>query len=118
MILKTEGMLKFTRKNAIKFIERVIKENISNDLIIGMLNVLHPDNQCQIVEEEDDVTYVVVTYEELYRRCNNSLLIDFGLNPWYINEGGDPQNTIRLSWIQAIRFMSQHEYDGRCKKFS
>jgi hypothetical protein len=68
----------------------------------------------ETLDEDPKEELVTVTYREILKRCDYSGLTWFGVNPHYLNEGGDPTAIKDLTKHQALYFMTEEEFAGRC----
>ena len=71
-------------------------------------------------EKEEGGMGVEVTYREIFRRVGgNYFALDaLGVNPWYLSEGGNPEEG-RIVGVNSagILGMTVGEFDGRAKKY-
>lgn len=57
-------------------------------------------------------TKIILTYAEIFNRCHDWREFEcLGVNPWYLNEGGDPKETKSFQ-AKAARFMGIYEDFG------
>jgi hypothetical protein len=71
-------------------------------------------------EKEEGGMGVEVTYREIFRRVggNDFALNALGVNPWYLSEGGNPEEGRIVGLNSAgLLGMTVGEFDGRAKKY-
>ncbi len=67
----------------------------------------------ETLDEDHPEDMVTVTYWELFKRARNDISF-YGVSPYYLNEGGDPDAIKDITKHQALFFMSEEEFNGRC----
>ncbi len=71
-------------------------------------------------EKEEGGMGVEVTYREIFMRVggSDSVLDALGVNPWYLSEGGNPEEGRIIGLHSAgLLGMTVGEFDGRAKKY-
>jgi len=68
----------------------------------------------ETLDEDPEEELVTVTYKEILRRCDYGGLTFLGVSPHYLYEGGDPTAIKDLTKKQAMYFMHEEEFAGRC----
>lgn len=69
-------------------------------------------------EESSDtaVPVIFMTYREIFDRANDEALLTLGINLYYINEGGDADKSIPMTFEKArVLGVREHEFKARAK---
>ena len=115
--------LHYTRENALGFITRDELSKLKNKQLDYIMDVLLDENlyNCAIIDDDrvdEDEPMVTMTYREIFKRTDGrhsgeSILNIMGVNPYYLNEGGDPTEVKDLTWSQVADIMVRDEFENR-----
>tara|TARA_R110002074_G_scaffold51396_4_gene130054 strand:+ start:1697 stop:2071 length:375 start_codon:yes stop_codon:yes gene_type:complete len=121
--MSAHSTLEYTRENALGFITRDELSKLKNKQLEYIMDVLLDENlyNCVIIDDDrvdEDEPMVTMTYREIFRRTDDrrsgeSILNIMGVNPYYLNEGGDPTEVKDLTWSQVADIMVRDEFENR-----
>tara|TARA_R110002167_G_scaffold45083_1_gene135512 strand:+ start:1426 stop:1800 length:375 start_codon:yes stop_codon:yes gene_type:complete len=121
--MSAHSTLEYTRENALGFITRDELSKLKNKQLEYIMDVLLDENlyNCVIIDDDrvdEDEPMVTMTYREIFRRTDDrrsgeSILNIMGVNPYYLNEGGDPTEVKDLTWSQVADIMVRNEFENR-----
>ncbi len=67
----------------------------------------------EFVGEEETIE---ITYREFFKKATNEICNKAGVNPWYLNEGGNPNDLVDINWnVARMLGMNQVEFNRRLR---
>lgn len=90
-----------TDKEKLAQAETLLKTILDYFLRVEHNELLELEIENYFKKEESFEPTIAFTYAEIFSRADNSNLNKLGINPWYINEGGDAKDVIMLNATRA-----------------
>ena len=119
----SHSTVEYTRENVLDFITRAELSKLKNKQLEDIMDCLLDDQllNCAIIDDDrvdEDEPMVTMTYREIFRRTDSrrsgyEILNIMGVNPYYLNEGGDPTGIKDLTWSQVADIMVRDEFENR-----